>query len=190
MADDLAFEAAYWGDCCNTFDEERKHFVYAHLMGIPCVGYSFDARGASVIDIGGGPVSMLLRCLGNMRGCIVSDPLMERFPQWVRRRYWEKNIWTMGLAGEEIDVIGGWDESWIYNVLQHTIDPEKVVANARRAAKVVRLFEWIDIPPHEGHPHMLTEADLSCWLGGPGHVQELAEGGCFGRSFSGVFPSA
>jgi hypothetical protein len=29
------FEKAYWGDCCNTFDEEGKHFVYAKLMGIP-----------------------------------------------------------------------------------------------------------------------------------------------------------
>lgn len=143
-----------------------------------------------MIDIGGGPVSMLLKCV-NLGVGIVVDPLVDRFPEWVVGRYEARDIRIIPWAGES-DELGEriFTEAWIYNVLQHTIDPERVVANARRAAKVVRLFEWIDIPPYEGHPHMLTEADLSCWLGGPGHVQELAEGGCFGRSFSGVFPSA
>lgn len=185
MPDDLAFEAAFWSDCANTFDEERKHFVYAGLMGIAPLYCAFDAQGASVVDIGAGPVSMLLKC-ANLGRSLALDPLMDRFPAWVRERYRVKGIAAIALGGEDL-TIAGFGEAWIYNCLQHTIDPERVVANARRSARIVRLFEWTDIPAYEGHPHMLTAANLSRWLGGAGHVQELAESGCFGRSFSGVF---
>jgi hypothetical protein len=91
------------------------------------------------------------------------------------------------LPGEELKETG-WDEVWIYNVLQHTVDPRLIIENAKRAAPVLRLFEWIDLPPHDGHPHMLTAPALRDWIGTEsGAVTELAESGCFGRAFSGVF---
>jgi hypothetical protein len=37
----------------------QKHFVQARLMGIKINGYSFDAMGKRILDIGGGPVSMI-----------------------------------------------------------------------------------------------------------------------------------
>lgn len=183
MSDALAFEARFWGSCCNTFDEERKHFVYARLMGLKRDWFSFDVAGARIIDIGGGPASMLLKAT-NFKYGLVCDPLV--FPPWVYGRYREAGVTFALTPGEEIGS-HGFDEAWIYNCLQHTVDPERVVANARRAARIVRLFEWIDIPAYEGHPHMLTSAGLSKWLGGPGAVIDLAEDGCHGRSFSGVF---
>ena len=61
MAHDFDFEAQYWGACNNTFYEERKHYVYASLMGIRRAHWSFTVPIISVVDIGGGPVSMLLK---------------------------------------------------------------------------------------------------------------------------------
>jgi hypothetical protein len=191
MVEALPFEQNFWGDCTNTFDEEQKHFVYGRLMGLERRGYSFDVGGARVVDIGGGPVSMLLKAI-NLRTGVVVDPL--EVPDWVIQRYKAKAIAYVGFGGEEwiserTKSLPSFDEAWIYNCLQHTVDPEAVVANAMRAARLVRLFEWIDIPPHEGHPHMLTAAMLERWLGALGHMEQLAEAGCYGRSFSGVFRS-
>lgn len=78
------------------------------------------------------------------------------------------------------------DIALLYNVLQHVEDPEKVIANARAISPrgELHMFEWIDIPPHEGHPHMLTEAMLSKATGRRGRVVELrGEYECTGRAW-------
>jgi hypothetical protein len=192
MENHADFEAAYWGDCCNTFDEEQKHYVYARYMGIAQVGYSFNTGSKRILDIGGGPVSMLLKST-NLAGGVVVDPLMGKYPSWVRQRYECRDIVAACWRGEDIPIDQAFgaafrcDEAWIYNVLQHTDDPEKVIKNAFSAAPVLRLFEWIDIPPHEGHPHMLTADSLTRWLGQAGNIVALAEQGCYGRAFYGVF---
>jgi hypothetical protein len=179
----LKFEADYWGDCANTFDEEQKHYVYAGYMGLKQRHYSFEGNNKRILDIGGGPVSMLLKTVGLKEGKVV-DPL--RYPDWVYFRYNAKKISVSLVKGEDISEVG-WDEVWIYNVLQHVEDPARIIANARRAAPVIRLFEWIDIPPCEGHPQMLTEAELTAWLGQSGQAGLFNTQGCFGRAFYGVF---
>jgi 2-polyprenyl-3-methyl-5-hydroxy-6-metoxy-1,4-benzoquinol methylase len=185
------FEAGWWGQCTNTFGEETKQITYAHRMGLinePFEGHwpSYDLGGRSVLDLGGGPTSLLLKAR-NLKRAAVVDPCP--YPKWVDARYEAANITYIRAAAEGIDVeTGAWDEAWIYNVLQHVQDPEAIIANAREAATVVRLFEWVDLPPHLGHPHELKAADLSRWLGGPGTVEQMNENGCVGRAFYGVFP--
>jgi hypothetical protein len=189
MAHDLAFENSYWGNCCHTFDEEQKHFEYARLMRIPIVHVSFDAQGKSVLDIGGGPVSMLLKAKNLAHGTVI-DPLMDRYPQWVRDRYTEQGITFAARTGEELKMKADsprFDEVWIYNVLQHVEDPAKVISNARLAAPVLRIFEWVNIPPHEGHPQMLMAELLDAWIGKPGTVTKLTGAhGCNGDAYSNV----
>lgn len=177
------FEKAYWGDCCNTFDEDQKHYVYAKYMGLPQTHYSFDVQGKSILDIGGGPTSMLLKTLNLSRGKVI-DPI--DYPQWTKDRYAIKNIEVQVGPGEAMDE-GGWDEVWIYNCLQHTEDPGMIINKALDAADVLRIFEWVDVPAHDGHPHELTEANLNNWIGGPGQVVQLAQQGCFGKAYYGVF---
>jgi hypothetical protein len=83
------------------------------------------------------------------------------------------------------------DEVWIYNVLQHTEDPAKIIANAKRLAPSLRMFEWIDLPAYPGHPQALTQAKLEDWIGMQGQVSEQhGEGGCWGRAFHGCFNHA
>ena len=175
----MSFESDYWGDCCNTFDEDQKHYVYARFMGLDRQGYSFDVHGKTIVDIGGGPTSMLLKTINLNCGRVV-DPL--RYPVWTTDRYRSKGISVTTIRGEDFNW-DGYDEAWIYNCLQHTDYPEKIIANAKKAAKVLRLFEWIDIPAHEGHPHELTKANLDRWIGCDGNVVELAESGCYGRAY-------
>jgi hypothetical protein len=177
---DYTFESAYWGDCCNTFDEDQKHYVYARYMGLKQVGYSFDVAGARIIDIGGGPTSMLLKTINLAPRSLVVDPL--HYPDWTYDRYSAKGIDSLVVRGEDI-FEQGYDECWIYNCLQHTDDPERIIKNALNAAKTLRIFEWVDIPAHDGHPIELTSAKLDAWIGNEGQTIHLAESGCFGKAY-------
>jgi len=183
MSNELHFEKSFWGKCCNTFQEDEKHYTYGHLMELKRKYYSFVLPNKSVMDIGGGPTSMLLKCHGLTRGLVV-DPI--DYPSWTVERYNSMNIDVRVDFGENVTDTG-FDEVWIYNCLQHTEDPEKIIHNARRAAPVLRFFEWIDIPAHEGHPHELKEDILNKWTGGKGGTCFLNENSCYGRCYYGVF---
>jgi hypothetical protein len=184
----MDFEEDFWGNCCSTFEEELKQFVYAERMGIEVGKYDFNVHGKRILDIGGGPVSMLLKAR-NLRQGYVVDPL--EYPVWTRNRYGLKGIAVYTARGEDADTLvlpHLLDEVWIYNCLQHTDDPEKIIANAKALAPVLRLFEWIDLPPHPGHPQELTEESLNRWIGlQAGQVAEFNGSGCFGRAFFGTF---
>lgn len=185
------YERKWWGDACNTFAEETKHLTYAYKMGLTCFTGAgmwpcYDLNGTRVLDIGGGPTSILLKC--QRRGpSRVADPC--NYPLWVKYRYYEAGIEFSPIKGEDLSWGREWDEVWCYNVLQHTEDPELIIMNARRMAPVIRLFEWIDIPPHQGHPQELKEESLNKWLGGEGRTEQLNENGCNARAYYGVFPT-
>jgi glycosyltransferase involved in cell wall biosynthesis len=177
------FEKSFWGDCTNTNAEEVKQFVYARLMGLAIGYHCFGVPVSKIADIGGGPTSMLLKC-GNVSGSVVVDPL--GYPDWVVDRYAAKGIQYVQSRGEDWEG-EGFDEVWIYNCLQHTDDPEKIIKNALKAAPVLRIFEWIDFPPHPGHPQELKKQKLEEWIGKIGSTCTLNESGCFGNAFYGVF---
>jgi 2-polyprenyl-3-methyl-5-hydroxy-6-metoxy-1,4-benzoquinol methylase len=193
--DDQEFERKWWGSCQNTYGEETKQLVYARLMGLVNTHdgnspYSFDLQGKSILDIGGGPSSLVLKCR-NGRGTVV-DPCS--YPNWVQWRYLHSNIPYYQLSGENFlektDVEWKCDEVWIYNVLQHVENPELVIKNAKLCAPVLRIFEWMDIPPHEGHPHELTKVALDKWLDAKTDIKVNylnGEGECYGRYYAGAF---
>ena len=183
--DHTEFELSYWGDCCNTYDEETKQFVYAALMGLDRHHYSFNVHDKKILDIGGGPSSLLLKTF-NLKAGKVIDPL--RYPDWTIMRYAYKNIECWRQRGEDIQE-QNWDEVWIYNCLQHVDDPELIILNALKAGRILRLFEWIDIPPHPGHPQELTKNKLDKWIGTKGKTIDLAESGCYGKGYYAVHTS-
>lgn len=162
-AEEQHFEAEWWGNCANTLGEQFKHPTYARLMGMEFVNdggrYVIDRYGKSILDIGGGPTSMLLATWADRR--TVVDPCP--YPEWTRARYEAAGIEVVGSMGEDFVADQTYDEAWCYNVLQHTRDPREVIANMRRSARVIRMFEWVDEPPHEGHPHELKSAELAMW---------------------------
>lgn len=199
----LRYEAAFWHDCANTYNEERKQHVYAQHMGIqrdPKWPFGYKASGR-VLDIGGGPVSLLLKTTG-FEYAIVQDP--TEYPDWIYHRYSDHGIATSEMPAEKI--LGGleaggdngwitpitFDEVWLYNCLQHTEDPYRILSNvASYLSKggVFRFFEWINIPPHEGHPHMI-KADMFEPIKAVAKVKATHTGhidvdGCFGEYVSG-----
>ena len=187
-----AFEEAWWGSCTFTWSEELKQQSYIARMGIIQAGLGeqwpvYRVAGRSVIDIGGGPVSPLLKTVG-LRRAVVVDP--GRYPDWTMHRYTESGVEYIRARAEE--ALGEFredefDEAWIMNCLQHVVDPEKIALEAVRVAKMVRVFEWVEHGESLGHPHSLHPEDLNRWFGGEGTVEQINENGCIGISYSGVF---
>jgi hypothetical protein len=106
----------------------------------------------SVIDIGCGPLSLLLRV--PVRSGVALDPI--NFED-LEGAYTQRGIKRLLKTGEALsDEDGHFDEAWIYNCLQHVQDPSEVLTSAMAVADTVRLFEWIGIPPYPGHLHELT----------------------------------
>ncbi len=190
------WETEWHGNCLLTYLEEEKQFNYASCMGLTLSmahgkAY-FNLKGKSVLDIGGGPVSLLLKCV-NKGYCVVVDPLPV--PQWVLARYDAANIDYFQKQAEKVDHINRgldysfiFDEIWMYNLLQHTQSPRTIIENARKMGKIIRVFDWIDTPPHAGHPQTLRREKLDAWLGGEGKVKHLA-GTNFTEAYYGVFPT-
>lgn len=179
-----AFEMSFWGNCCNTYYEESKQFIYMRKMGFPLKASwrspkSFDAAGRSFVDFGGGPVSVLLKFESLAHGCVV-DP--APYPDWVTGRYKAAGITVSRRLGEEYRG-QGFDVALIYNCLQHVSDPEKIVKNALAAAKELHMFEWINIPPHPGHPHELKAELLDKWTGQRGTTTQINEDGNVGTAW-------
>ena len=199
-ANEKEFELGFWGDCTNTYCEETKQWVYARLMGIRREHWSLRVFGASIIDIGGGPVSMLLKCHDLGQSC-VADPLLpdvsshiyasereDAYPLWIMARYESKGIRWLPSHGEDLSPAIGevFDEAWIYNVLQHVDDPALVIKNALAVCRKLRIFEWVNVPACPGHPHELTEAKLNEWIGTSGDVIPLSYDGCHGLAYVNV----
>jgi 2-polyprenyl-3-methyl-5-hydroxy-6-metoxy-1,4-benzoquinol methylase len=182
---DQEWESEWWGDCLNIYGEETKQRHYAKCMGLTELANSqfsffYDLAGASVLDIGGGPTSLLLKCINRGRSMVL-DPL--QYPDWTYARYDHAEIeWDL-IKGEDIVEVD-FDEVWIYNVLQHVVDPAKIIANAKRAGKIIRLFEWLEIGVAPGHPHNLLEEQMNEWLGGSGKVNANVPRG---KEYYGIF---
>jgi len=184
------WERAWWGNCINTFGEETKQITYAHRMGLQMIRLGehwpvYDLGSKSILDLGGGVVSMLLKTV-NGKNLMVVDPILEECPEWVKNRYETAGIRFEDKPAEEFTSDTVYDECWMYNVLQHTKDPELIINNAKAFSKRIRIFEWIDCPPCIGHPHELKEDKLNTWLNGTGTTEYIGgENGCNGRAYYG-----
>jgi len=189
------FESHWHGNCINSFWEETKQQVYASKMGLESEFVDgkfpvYNLNDKSILDIGGGAYSLLLKCINLSDKSIVIDPC--DYPEWIFERYLEAGINLIKVKGEEFTVkpIIKYDECWIYNCLQHVEDPKKIIDNARQSARIIRIFEWIDNGVSDGHPQDLKENLLNEWLHGVGKVEVLNESGCNGKCYYGIFPTS
>ena len=189
----VEWERSWHGGCFNTLGEELKQIAYVRRMGLKpfAIGQSplaFDIEGRNVIDVGGGPVSLLLKAINRGSYCAVADPC--KYPEWVYARYRAAGIYPVQQKGEDLanaELVLPFDEAWVYNCLQHTEDPVRVINAVQSIAKIIRLFEWIDVPISDGHLHTLREEELNIWLNGIGKTENIKENGAVGRCYYGIF---
>lgn len=183
------WEREWHGNCVNSYNEETKQYIYARFMGLDCyktnyygqIGWDFGQK--SVIDLGSGPYSILLK--SNAREKIAIDPC--EYPQWVKLRYKAADVIFDRATAEHYMYHGVFDEVLIYNCLQHTINPEQIIKNAISYSRIIRIFEWVDQGISDGHIHDLKSEKLDQWLGGQGKTDYINVGPCVGKAYWGIF---
>lgn len=146
-----SFERQYWDNPANVVHEQAKQRRYAEELRIPI----HDLGGRSVVDIGGGPCSLLLQCRNVGRGVVVDPmPLSEAEAD----RYRKAGVTYLQVRAEDFAPSGeSYDEVWMMNVLQHVGDPAVVLRKVGQMAQLVRIFEWLDQDAREGHCATLPE---------------------------------
>lgn len=155
------WESHWWSTCVNTFDEELKQKVYARELDLTFEkfdnGSYINMVDQSVLDVGGGPVSLLLKTktLGSRK---VIDPAL--YPQWTLDRYRAAGINFEQVAAEKMDE-HGFDEVWMYNVLEHVSNPQEICNRVKSAGKIIRVFEWINTGRNLAHPHSFNAQQLN-----------------------------
>ena len=151
------FETNWWGlEPNERWNEEvRKQATYAAKMGLP---EDLDIGPTTVLDIGCGPTSMLLRSNRHGAPAVGVDPLPVS--KETLQRYAAANVTFWNHKAEQFDAAEwpSFEEAWIYNCLQHTEDPVAILEEVAKAARTVRIFEWINLDPAPGHPQTLTES--------------------------------
>jgi hypothetical protein len=129
---------------------------YAGMLRIPHGDH--DADAPSVTDFGCGPQSLLLSSRANRVASIGVDPL--RFTDADEATYSAAGI-TRHIGPAETYTGPETEEAWMYNCLQHTMEPSAVIAAAAKVARhTIRIFEWVEVPTDTLHLHTLHEADL------------------------------
>jgi len=170
------WESKYWDlEVYLDVHQIQTQYTFAYYMGLfnyrttPNI-HVFDLQGKSILDVGGGPYSILLKCINYKKAKII-DPC--KFPEWIYQRYKSKNIEFENIMAENMNE-SGYDEVWIYNVLEHVYKPDIIVKNALKAGKIVRIFEWLTEGGHIGHPQTLTKDKLDLWFDSNG-IEEKSE---------------
>lgn len=159
------FEHDWWGlEPGPRWGEEiEKQKTYARLMGLPP---DLNMGDRKILDVGCGPVSMLLRATHG--GAVGVDPLP--MSEKTKANYAQANVSLFHGKAEEFEpakfsaTTKHFDEGWMYNCLQHVDEPNEVMAMLLKAVDSVRIFEWIDTARNTGHPHILTPELFERWL--------------------------
>ena len=162
------WEKAWWTE--DKYEgEKQKQALYAPFMGI----YDLNFNTKSILDLGCGPVSMLQRA--TFKKATAVDPLDYDDV----KIYSSFGIKRVVMSAEDFTADEPHDEVWIYNVLQHVRDPQQVIESAKRnciKGGTIRMFEWVDMPPHVGHPHELKERLFELNFGEGWHKQLWSTG--------------
>lgn len=135
---------------------------YAAMLDIPAkcdAGFFPDLTPVIVAEFGSGPLGMILETPLAALGSYAIDPLT--FLDEDEARYTKAGMQRVVAPGEAIPDGLTFDEAWICNCLQHTIDPDAVIRAALRATQAVRVFEWVDVPTDALHLHTLTEGQIT-----------------------------
>jgi hypothetical protein len=138
-------ERDWWTAANRRDDAEKSAPWYAERLGIG------ETAKLDILDLGGGPFPIGVLLDLPCRSYTVVDPLAT-LPMMPPTRL---NILRETVAAEDYEgpMV---DEAWGYNVLQHVIDPAAVLETAKRHARVVRWFDWVETTVYPVHPHSIT----------------------------------
>jgi hypothetical protein len=140
----------------DTANEEcHKHGTEVIFSGHFNINYLKDFAGKTIVESGGGRFPHVTFC-GGVKNKISVEPLFDGLDDHAKKYQLDNGVQVVQCAfedyekPEDLDV----DEVWFFNVLQHVRDPELQIKKGKEIAKVVRVFEPINVPTDIAHPHI------------------------------------
>jgi hypothetical protein len=141
----------------HTMDAQNaiEHYAKSYRQYFEHVGINPDVTGKVIAEIGPADIPGLYYCQGTDKSFVVEPMPSDILP-------------TLGVKvrkakAENVDY-SKVDEVWLFNVLQHVQDPEKIVQKVKKA-KRVRWFEPVDQGTDACHLHNLTHEMFIEWFG-------------------------
>jgi hypothetical protein len=121
---------------------------------------NINLNGKTILEIGPARISALLYC-ENYSPSYIVEPITYEDTEYL---YQDKPITYIRELYEECEspIV---DEIWLYNVLQHILDPDAFVEKCKKSAKVIRFFEPINTPIEPHHPHSFSQEDYIQYFG-------------------------
>ncbi len=135
----------------HTFEEGRSWYEKIYPRYFSYLGINPDLRLEWIIEIDCADFPALGHCK-NLFNCIIIEPMPS---EYLDKMIEGKNIALIKAPCEDV-VLPKVNEVWLLNVLQHVIDPDKIINQCKEAADVIRFFEPINYPTNEPHPHLFT----------------------------------
>ena len=120
-----------------------------------------DCGGKKIMEIGCGFWPALIYC--ENYSAIIVEPLLK-IEGHNSLHLLKEGGRVFARPVEEID-LPKTDEIWLFNVMQHIIDPELFVSKCKASASIIRFFEPIDYPVSDIHPHTYSLNDFKNWFG-------------------------
>lgn len=140
-----------------SFDEGYAHYMKSYQQYFKYLGIDPNTFSSNkIVEIGPANFPALAYYRNNNVGSIIIEPL----PSEYLKRF---GIPIKTEPAEYCEYEA--DEVWLFNVLQHVLDPNLIVERAKKQAKVIRFFEPTNYGVDECHPHNLTMEMFNDWFG-------------------------
>lgn len=135
------------------FETGKRHYANSYLQYFAYLNI-IDPVGV-ICEIG--PADFpALGYISHAKGSLIIEPM----PSDHLKRF---NIPILQMMAE--DAIYKVDEVWLFNVLQHVVDPYKIVERAKSQSDCIRFFEPINYGINDCHPWNLTMEMFENWFG-------------------------
>ena len=136
-------------------EENYKNSVYIILRDHFNIDPENDLVGKKILESGGGCSPAISFCKG-LKKSVNVEPLYDKFPEEIKEKLNNLKIESVSIGFEDYKKRAKFDEVWFFNVLQHVRDPFLQIENAKRIAKIIRVFEPIDTAINNEHPHTFS----------------------------------
>jgi hypothetical protein len=151
-------ETGFWRDWMATNQDHGDTPWLHHVQGYFELPDHHDFGAETLVDLGSGPVGLLTRFRARDR--IAVDPLpIDSL---------DESLTRIKAPAEETGLPAAIaDRVFIYNLLQHVISPEHVLAESLRILKptgTLYLVEQLNLPTDQEHPHSLELAMFDRWV--------------------------
>jgi len=142
------------------FEKGQSSYFHAYQQYFQHIGLFFNLEGKSIIEIGPADHPALGFCKNYSKSYVI-EPMPSSH---LARILSDKNIELIKKPAENYK-FPKVNEVWLFNVLQHVIDPDVIIEKSKEAADIIRFFEPINMGRDKCHLHSFNAKYFKDYFG-------------------------